>query len=60
MIRRGLRSGASGQGIVEHALVTALLVGMGTVALTTWAPAMVKGLDVYLHGIYIVLSLPFP
>ncbi len=49
-----------GQALVEYAVVTSLLLGFGAVVLTQCVPALVGGLDAYLHGFYFVLSLPFP
>jgi hypothetical protein len=57
---RSLARRQAGQGLSEYVLINAFFLLSGAFLLQSWAPSMVNGLNVYLHGFYFVLSMPFP
>lgn len=51
---------AAGQGTIEYAMVSFLLIGTGTFMATRFLPGMLTAFNDYLHGIYLMLAMPIP
>jgi hypothetical protein len=58
---RHFRRGQRGQALVEQGVLLAALAGVGAVGgiwLMRTHPDLLNALDIHVHGIYFVLSLP--
>jgi hypothetical protein len=51
---------STGQATAEYALISLLLLGFGSLTLLHLVPGLVTAFGDYLHGYYLVLSLPIP